>query len=70
MRYIAPADNKALVDRTSENISGPRSKLAGFAAWFVWRSYYMTLAMGWRNKILVPVHWALTFFFGRDITRF
>lgn len=40
------------------------------AAWLVWRSYYMTLAMGWRNRILIPVYWALAFFFGRDITSF
>jgi NADH dehydrogenase len=30
----------------------------------------MTLAMGWRNKLLVPMYWTLAFFFGRDITRF
>lgn len=41
-----------------------------FVAWVIWRSYYMTLAMGWRNKILVPVYWTLAWFFGRDVTRF
>ncbi|RSH82657.1 uncharacterized protein EHS24_007651 [Apiotrichum porosum] len=52
------------------SIEGPRARIAGMAAWLVWRSYYMTLAMGWRNRILIPVYWALAFFFGRDITSF
>jgi NADH dehydrogenase len=30
----------------------------------------MTLAMGWRNKLLVPMYWTLAFVFGRDVTRF
>lgn len=30
----------------------------------------MTLAMSWRNKILIPVYWALAMMFGRDITSF
>ena len=63
-------DRKGLLDRSAESIQGPRSVLAGFAAWFMWRSYYMTLAMGWRNKIRVPVQWALTWLFGRDVSRF
>ncbi|KAL1413297.1 hypothetical protein Q8F55_001053 [Vanrija albida] len=59
---------QALVDRSS--IEGPKSKLSGFAAWFIWRSYYMTLSMSWRNQVLVPMYWALAYFFGRDVTRF
>ncbi|RSH91327.1 hypothetical protein EHS25_009626 [Saitozyma podzolica] len=60
----------ALVDRSNKSISGFRSRLAGISAWIIWRSYYMTLAMGWRNKILVPMYWTLAFVFGRDVTRF
>ncbi|ORX35425.1 pyridine nucleotide-disulfide oxidoreductase-domain-containing protein [Kockovaella imperatae] len=63
-------ENRGLLDRSSQSISGPRSRLAGFSAWLVWRSYYMTLAMGWRNKILIPIYWTLAMFFGRDVTRF
>lgn len=61
---------RAMVDRSDKSIDGPRTRLAGLAAWLVWRSYYMTLAMGWRNKLLIPMYWALAFFFGRDITNF
>ncbi|TXT15761.1 hypothetical protein VHUM_00264 [Vanrija humicola] len=61
---------QALVDRSGANVEGPKSKLSGFAAWFIWRSYYMTLSMSWRNQLLVPMYWALAHFFGRDVTRF
>ncbi|WOO76995.1 putative NADH dehydrogenase [Vanrija pseudolonga] len=61
---------QALVDRSGSTVEGPKSKLSGFAAWFIWRSYYMTLSMSWRNQILVPMYWTLAYFFGRDVTRF
>ncbi|ORY35769.1 pyridine nucleotide-disulfide oxidoreductase-domain-containing protein [Naematelia encephala] len=67
---VSVGQHRAMVDRSQDSIQGPKSRLAGISAWIVWRSYYMTLAMGWRNKILIPVHWALTWFFGRDVTRF
>ncbi|KAL7422346.1 hypothetical protein Q5752_002992 [Cryptotrichosporon argae] len=63
-------DERALVDRSRPNVAGPKSRLAGIAAWVIWRSYYMTLAMSWRNKALVPMYWTLAFLFGRDVTRF
>ncbi|GMK59293.1 hypothetical protein CspeluHIS016_0703080 [Cutaneotrichosporon spelunceum] len=63
-------DYRAMVDRSKAKDEGPRARMSGFVAWVVWRSYYMTLAMGWRNKILIPVYWALAFFFGRDVTNF
>lgn len=44
-------DYRAMVDRSKTTDEGPRAKLSGMVAWFVWRSYYMTLAMGWRNKV-------------------
>ncbi|BEI81926.1 hypothetical protein CcaverHIS002_0210860 [Cutaneotrichosporon cavernicola] len=62
-------DYRAMVDRSKAS-DGPRARLSGFVAWIVWRSYYATLAMGWRNKILIPVYWTLAFFFGRDVTNF
>lgn len=41
-----------------------------FAAWVMWRSYYVTQTLGWRNKLLVPMYWTLALVFGRDVTRF
>lgn len=44
-------DYRAMVDRSKSTDEGPRARLNGLVAWVVWRSYYMTLAMGWRNKV-------------------
>lgn len=44
-------DYRAMVDRSKSKDDGPRARLSGFVAWIVWRSYYVTLAMGWRNKV-------------------
>lgn len=61
-------DEKAMVDRSGSRSF--RTKVAGFLAWVMWRSYYMSLALSPRNKILVPVYWALAWCFGRDIVNF
>lgn len=61
-------DEKAMVDRTGSRSF--RTKVAGWLAWVMWRSYYMSLALSPRNKALVPVYWALTWCFGRDIVNF
>ena len=44
--------------------------LKGRAAWILWRTAYLTKSMSIRNKILIPVYWAITWIFGRDISRF
>ncbi|QUC18622.1 uncharacterized protein UV8b_02863 [Ustilaginoidea virens] len=44
--------------------------LKGWAAWVLWRTAYLTRSMSLRNKILIPVYWAMTWIFGRDISRF
>ena len=44
--------------------------LRGRAAWILWRTAYLTKSMSIRNKILIPVYWAITWIFGRDISRF
>lgn len=49
---------------------GDRSDLRGWMAWVLWRTAYLTRSMSWRNKLMVPVHWLITFLFGRDISRF
>jgi NADH dehydrogenase FAD-containing subunit len=41
-----------------------------FVAFIMWRSFYATATLGWRNKLLVPVYWTLALLFGRDVTRF
>jgi NADH dehydrogenase FAD-containing subunit len=45
-------------------------KLRGWLAWVLWRGAYLTRSMSWRNKILVPVYWFVTWVFGRGISRF
>ncbi|KAK4190078.1 putative external mitochondrial NADH-ubiquinone oxidoreductase 1 precursor, partial [Podospora australis] len=44
--------------------------LRGWLAWVLWRGAYLTKAMSWRNKILVPVYWMISWIFGRGISRF
>ncbi|KAI0976030.1 pyridine nucleotide-disulfide oxidoreductase-domain-containing protein [Xylaria arbuscula] len=45
-------------------------ELTGRAAWFLWRTAYLTKSMSIRNKIMVPVYWFMSWLFGRDISRF
>ncbi|KNB20127.1 NADH dehydrogenase [Fusarium oxysporum f. sp. lycopersici 4287] len=44
--------------------------LTGRLAWVLWRGAYITRSMSIRNKIMVLVHWIMTWLFGRDISRF
>lgn len=44
--------------------------LTGRLAWILWRGAYITRTMSMRNKIMVLVHWIMTWLFGRDISRF
>lgn len=44
--------------------------LKGWAAWVLWRMAYLTKSMSVRNKIMVPIHWCISWLFGRDISRF
>ncbi|KAK4225523.1 putative external mitochondrial NADH-ubiquinone oxidoreductase 1 precursor [Podospora fimiseda] len=45
-------------------------ELKGWVAWIVWRGAYLTKAMSWRNKALVPIYWMISWIFGRGISRF
>lgn len=45
-------------------------ELKGWPAWILWRTAYLTRSMSLRNKLMIPVHWAVTWLFGRDISRF
>ncbi|KAF2835644.1 FAD/NAD(P)-binding domain-containing protein [Patellaria atrata CBS 101060] len=49
---------------------GKGGNVSGRAAWFIWRGAYLTKAVSWRNKILIPVYWFVNWVFGRDISRF
>jgi NADH dehydrogenase FAD-containing subunit len=35
--------------------------ISGRAAWFIWRGAYLTKAVSWRNKILIPTYCELPF---------
>ncbi|KAL2164468.1 hypothetical protein VTH06DRAFT_3684 [Thermothelomyces fergusii] len=45
-------------------------ELRGWVAWIVWRGAYLTKSMSWRNKLLVPMYWVVSWIFGRGISRF
>jgi len=42
----------------------------GRLAWVIWRGAYLTQTVSWRNKLLIPIYWAINWVFGRDISRF
>jgi len=62
MAYIG--DWNALID------SPTHFKGTGRFAWVIWRSSYLTMTVSWRNKILIPAYWFMTWAFGRDTSRF
>ncbi|KAI3401250.1 hypothetical protein diail_11956 [Diaporthe ilicicola] len=49
---------------------GSSGDLTGFMAWVLWRGAYLTKSMSWKNKLLIPVYWMVSWVFGRDISRF
>jgi NADH dehydrogenase FAD-containing subunit len=50
--------------------SGGEHGLKGKPAFWFWRGAYLSMALSWRNRILMCVQWALVKVFGRDISRF
>jgi NADH dehydrogenase len=44
--------------------------LTGRLAWILWRGAYITRSMSIRNRVMVLIHWIMTWIFGRDISRF
>jgi NADH dehydrogenase FAD-containing subunit len=44
--------------------------VTGFMALLLWRFAYWGRQTSIANKILIPVHWAKSFFFGRDVSLF
>ncbi|KAG2228905.1 hypothetical protein INT48_004677 [Thamnidium elegans] len=65
MAYIGSYE--ALVDMSSVHELATKS---GHLSWLLWRSAYLTMSMSIRNKLLIPIHWFLTWALGRDISRF
>lgn len=55
----------ALGCRTGVARMGP-IKLAGFAAWFLWRTVYLMKMPGWGRRLRVALEWTIDLFFGRD----
>ncbi|TGO57701.1 hypothetical protein BOTNAR_0196g00010 [Botryotinia narcissicola] len=47
-----------------------KGEIKGRAAWIIWRGAYLTQTISWRNKILIPMYWAINWLFGCDISRF
>ncbi|KAB2580026.1 putative pyridine nucleotide-disulfide oxidoreductase protein [Lasiodiplodia theobromae] len=50
--------------------TGGGGNISGRAAWLIWRGAYLTKAVSWRNKVLIPVYWFINWAFGRDVSRF
>lgn len=46
-----------------------KREISGRTAWLVWRSVYFSMAVSWRNKLLIPIYWFIAWLFGRDITK-
>jgi len=49
--------------------SGRGHNVSGRLAWLIWRGAYLTKTVSLRNKVLIPIMWALNWMFGRDISR-
>ena len=62
MAYIG--SNKAVVD-----FDNAKTK-KGTLGWLIWRGAYVSMAESLRNKIKIPTYWALTWFLGRETSRF
>ncbi|KAI5790581.1 pyridine nucleotide-disulfide oxidoreductase-domain-containing protein [Peziza echinospora] len=45
-------------------------RVRGRLAWIMWRTAYLSMSVGWRNRILIPTYWAINWLFGRDMTRY
>ena len=45
-------------------------KLRGFTAFLAWRAAYWTYSVSITNKMLIPMYWFKSYWFGRDISKF
>ena len=44
-------------------------EIHGFAAWFIWKQYYLSTLPTLEKRIRVGLDWFVDLFFPRDITR-
>ena len=45
-------------------------RVAGFPAWFLWRSVYLMKMPGWGRRLRVALEWTIDLLFGRDDVQF
>lgn len=67
-RYRMIGQLAALGHRKGVGTIGP-IKLSGFAAWFVWRTYYLYRLPRFEKRLRVALDWTLDLIFGRDIVQ-
>lgn len=60
---------KAVAELASD-VPVPAGKLKGFSAFLLWRSAYWSMSVSIANKMLIPMYWFKSYFFGRDISKF
>ena len=64
---------KGVVDLGKSGLLGGEGlpvNLTGFLAFCSWRFAYLTKQLSWTNRLLIPMFWFKSAFFGRDISRF
>jgi NADH dehydrogenase len=44
-------------------------RLKGLPAWIVWRAFYLSQLMGFKNRIGVALDWSFAYFYQRDTVR-
>jgi len=50
--------------------AGSKGTVSGLAAFVAWRSAYWGYQVSLTNKLLIPMYWFKSFWFGRDISKF
>jgi len=59
-----------VADLTDTDFPIPKTTISGSAAFFMWRTTYLTKQLSWTNMMLIPMYWFKAMVFGRDISRF
>lgn len=60
---------RAVADMRIPSKDHHEQRISGRLAWLIWRSAYFSMAVSFKNKILIPMYWFLTWIFGRDISK-
>ena len=68
MTYLG--SSKAMLQGGSKDREGKSRGIKGWVAYLLWRGAYATMALSWRNRMLVPIQWLIVKMFGRDVSRF